>query len=572
MVNVECNMPETDMAAFLGEFDGTLDADEERQIRGLFPQYLFFHNEYGDDTGLFDASTPVRICHCTACGRSFEAIRGNYARGKMHHERLNCPECGALLEGIAAHKYKYSMTSLESWIKAAKLRVQPDGALLIEAGNARRCFTWDELDGVIDWYPVKRYYISRGTVQMWHKPEAQWEHCRPGRTEWLPTKTAGEPFAPNNMGYCNYNGSYALIGFERIYQSDSFKYCQIEDFYRYEYAAELAENKPARWMIRYLAQYAMHPQIEMAVKFGLNDAVRELIEDGRKNARLLDWNAERPADFLRMTKQDAKLFLRTEGSFMELKLWKETAPKMSIREFWKLAGTVGRENLPTLRLCAKKANVEIQKAAHYLDSLIPQCRHLATATPGQILGIWNDYLDMAGRLEYDLREETVAMPRDLQERHDAAANMLRVNGDAAEQKRYKKRRKLLEKRFAFDMNGMSILIPTSGREIIEEGKMLHHCVGGYAARHVEGKTTILFLRKTRKPARSYLTIEMNEIRGRFEIRQIHGYRNENVTPRPCDPREKFAWFLDAWLAWVNEGSRRERDGTPILPAGKEKTA
>ncbi len=63
----ECNMLPCDLEAALSEFDGSLDAEEEDQIRGLFPQYLFFHNEYGDDSGFDDNTTPVRVCHCTSC-------------------------------------------------------------------------------------------------------------------------------------------------------------------------------------------------------------------------------------------------------------------------------------------------------------------------------------------------------------------------------------------------------------------------------------------------------------------------------------------------------------------------
>lgn len=568
MGNAKCNLPTSEHEDVLSQFPTFLDAEEEDRIRGMFPQYLFFHMaDDFDETGLDASSKPVRVCHCTNCRQSFTAVRGNYARGKMHHEKLNCPQCGVEMEGIATYKYRYGMTSLTSRVKTAVAQLTPDGALLIEAGNARRSFNWDNLDGEIDWSPTKRYYLRRGMVQMWERVTI-WEGCHPVGHDWVPTKTVADPFPPNQMGYADYNGDYTVVCLDRIYQSKEWKYCQIGDFYYTNYAADLFEGVTARWIVKYLAWYALHPQIEMAVKFGFQEAVRDLIENGKKNARLLDWDATNPPGFLRLGKQDASAFLARGGDFEELRIWRENCKGLSLEQFHKISNRVGKTNLPTLRSCAKAARVDMPKALHYIESLMPACARYATVTPAQILQIWSDYLGMAEQLGYDLKAYGVAMPKNLQERHDAAAATVRINANAAEMKKYKYRRRKLEKKYAFSMGGYCVLVPVSSAEIVQEGKTLRHCVGGYAARHIEGKTTILFLRKEKTPGRSFLTIELREIKGRIEIQQIHGYRNEgyrNAVP----PRKKFAWFLDVWLGWVNQGSKRDKDGRPVLPAAKE---
>lgn len=569
MGNVRCNLREDMHVHVLEQFTDGIDAEEEDRIRGLFPQYLFFHNEDdADDSGYFQGNKPVRICHCTNCHEDFEAIRGNYARGKMHHEKLNCPQCGVEMEGIAVYKYRFEMPSLKRWIKTAVVRLTPDGALMIEAGTAVRSFTWDTLDGEIDWLPTCRYYLRRGTVQMW-RVHTIWEDSHAVGHDWMPTKTIADPFLPSIMGYADYYGDYTLIGFNRIYDNKEWRYCQIADFYHYEYGADLLGGDTARWIVKFLAWYAMHPQIEMAVKFGFSEAVRDLIENGKKNARLINWNAKNPPDFLRLGKQDAAAFLGTGGDYEELKIWRENCKDLTLKQYRALIGQVGKANLPTLRSCAKAAGVDMPKAASYMRSLVPCCGRYATETPEQILQIWGDYLGMAEKLGYDLREETVAMPKDLRARHDAAADIIRVNSTAAEMKRYKYRRRKLEKKYAFAMGGYCILIPTSSAEIVQEGQTLHHCVGGYAARHIEGKTTILFLRKQKTPGRSFLTIELKERKGMIEILQIHGYRNEGYR-HAVPPKKKFAWFLDPWLDWVNRGSERDRDGAPVLPIRTEK--
>ena len=52
------------------------------------------------------------------------------------------------------------------------------------------------------------------------------------------------------------------------------------------------------------------------------------------------------------------------------------------------------------------------------------------------------------------------------------------------------------------------------------------------------------------------------------IRQIHGYDNERSGGE--NPRKVHKEFLDTWLAWLKAGSRRDKDGNPVLPKREEK--
>ena len=585
----KCNLPEKDRDAALALFTGQLSEEQESTIKDLFPQYLFFRNEFPDD-GWEPATVPVRMCTCTACGEEFQAVRGNYAKGKLHHEKCNCPQCGREVEGIAVGKYKYDMPSLTKWVKVAVVDAAPDGALLIEAGEAKRRFTWDTLAGEIEWKPWKRYYLkpgenglprrsaprndSGGVVQMWSLTFGDWVCGHPTDWHWIPETCIKEPFPVNCMGYADYWGEYPIIGLETaLCRAPAFRYCQIQDFYHYEYGADLALPESARWIIKYLAWYAELPQIEMAVKLGLSDAVRELIESGKKNARLLDWSARRPDTFLRCSKEDARLFVKSELTFKDIKDWRG-AKGMSLGRWLSMVDQAGGiDNARELNAVAKTARVSFERALHYVKGLRPGCARGGGVPLQEIIRVWKDYLGMAEQLDYDFREETVRLPKDLKDRHDAAAAIIRHEASEKEKKRYEKRRKQLEKRFAFEMDGFKILVPASSAEIVQEGKTLHHCVGGYAARHLKGTATILFLRKSRKPGRSFLTIELYEERGKWKLRQIHGYKNEGYalpTARSTvEPNIRYAWFLDCWLGWVNAGSPRDKAGNPVLPGSKK---
>ena len=568
-MNPKCTLPEDMRRDALLQFDRvSLTSEEEQAARQLFPQYLFFRNEYEDD-GFHVSSTPIRLCTCTACGQSFEAVRGNYPRGKLHHEKCNCPRCGTVVEGIAAHKYKYAMPSLESWIKIAVARTGRDGALLIEAGNVRRRFSWDELEGVIDWYPMKRYYFGRDGAVEFYEKVIRWS-CgpfEPAEMAWTATKTIGDPFQPNVMGCCDYYGDYSIIGLAEALERSHLKYCQILRFYEERVAADLDDGRPARGMVKYLAWACQHPQIEMAVKLGLLEAVEDLVANGRKNAKYLNWKATKPNELIRMQPQDAKIFFHAGMDFADLKGWRDSGTKLRFQKYADMVDTVGgAKNFRELVACCTIAGCSPEVGLHYVNSLQPKCARYMVPTQ-QIIGTWKDYLNMAEQLNLDLTEKTVAMPRDLQTRHDNAADTVKVRSNEKELKRYKKRRRMLEQKYAFALGELCILVPKSAEEIVLEGRTLHHCVGGYAARHVNGVTTILFLRYRKKPGRSFLTIELMEDTGTVAIKQIHGYRNEGYEGA-VDPEIRFAGFLETWLSWVNNGSERDRDGLPVLPAAE----
>ena len=197
-------------------------------------------------------------------------------------------------------------------------------------------------------------------------------------------------------------------------------------------------------------------------------------------------------------------------------------------------------------------------------------------------------------MNYPLHRENVLLPRNLGGAHDEATQRHRERlvqeqaerrrewehqqaADEAERKRkialaeekYEERRLNLEKKYGFAMGGYVIRAPMDKDEILVEARKLQHCVGGYADRHIQGKTTILSMRKVKKPDEPWLTIEMSG----NKLIQIHGYKNEGlhtVKGRFApDPRKVYRDFLDTWLEWLEKGSKRDKKGDPRLPRKKK---
>lgn len=537
---LKCNLPPERHEEILRKFWDYPTQEEEDAVHDLFTPHVFFET-YGKR----------REVWATCCRQ--HGIIGKH--GPKHGSEASCPFCGQTAVWNAIGKYSERMTSLREETHVAFLRRDGD-ALLIEAMQIEISYTKDLIYGGIYYdmncWGQKAYYLAPGTVQMWVRTR-EWRCGEWTLPYWKAKTTVSEPFQPNTMGWACYQGDYTVIGTDALSETKAWRYCQLEDWMCYELAERWDE--PVKWAVTYLAAYAMWPQIEMAVKLGLAGAVTQLVVSGVKNAQILNWNARNPAAFLRLDKQQARVWLANGKDFDVFRAWRTDAPQLSPDKYVHIVGQLGGTHAAEDCIeCARLAGVKIEKAASYAGS---RAR----------VELWLDYLHMARELGYDLAEATVAMPKDLRERHDAADELLGMRRDQAVSAAYAKRYKKLCRKYEFAMSGLRIVVPKGGSEIVREGKTLHHCVGGYAARHIEGKTTILFLRHEKRPERPWMTIELT---GSDTIRQVHGYRNEGYA-HAQDPGERYGWFLDAWLAWVHNGSRRDKQKQPILEA-KEKTA
>lgn len=64
------------------------------------------------------------------------------------------------------------------------------------------------------------------------------------------------------------------------------------------------------------------------------------------------------------------------------------------------------------------------------------------------------------------------------------------------------------KAFEFAYGDFVVVLPQGGQDIIDEGHNMHHCVGSYVNRVVEGEDYIIFVRHKDKPNECYLTCEV----------------------------------------------------------------
>ena len=132
-----------------------------------------------------------------------------------------------------------------------------------------------------------------------------------------------------------------------------------------------------------------------------------------------------------------------------------------------------------------------------------------------------DHLDILRQLDADPLDDALTMPRDFAAIHAREAGRLKAASDKEKSKRVQKRAEKLGE-YQFAALGLVLRPMVSAEEIIREGAVLQHCVGGYVDRYANGKTIILCLREEEAPATPKYTVEFTTA---GKLVQVRGYRN-----------------------------------------------
>lgn len=541
---------------------------ELREINGLFRAYIFRRSRTGE---VWTSCCGVHKCivHCENDGQrqvleADHVPQPQYRWGKCLNPvesgwRVRCPWCGAKA-AVKELGRCGERKNLWEYRRAVVLR-QWRGALWACAydcfkGYGKGRLLTDSprtvLLGVYRFAPGRAEEISRpwwadGPLGGYR------EQTAPGK------KKLWKLSAP--YGYCSeYGTGYEVVGLEELGKS-AFRYCGAEDLQKH---CDL---------IRLLTACCFYgDKIEWLHKLGLHSAVSDLVDAGKKNARLLNWSAEKPRDFLPVPVKTVQALRRDVGN---------SEQTMEALSLWRrLRGTGAQDSVEACEALAKIAR------GHRLDHLTALMRRHGLA-PGRLvrylekgagavalstrLELWTDYMDAAAGVGLNLENPIFLLPRDLDRKHDETTAAWAAMQDLAKDKKYRERLRKLTRRYSYTDGTYLIRPPVSGAEIKREGQMLHHCVGGYAGRHLSGATTILFLRRRDRPGKPLVTIEM---RGNAIV-QIHGWDDERTScpdnPERISCRELYGTFLEGWTGWLAAGSRRDKRGRPILPRkiGKE---
>lgn len=548
-----------------------MPTEEERAaVNGLYEAYIFYREAKGGRE-IF-ASCCQR--HIGADDRTIPPLYD--ADWKRHNDRLTCPFCGARAT-MKEIRHLGKRKGLVEYKPVVFLR-ERDGALWALAAWTSKEYQRELLDEPT-YHIVGVYHFAIGKAV---KYEGFWgrnkyEHvCAEERSIDPRRRRINEPFTDGSGCMFTYE-PYHVFGLDAMERSD-FRYCQYE---RYRQASLWGKGNLHKSLMKYLAACCVYPRdVEMLMKCGAGELVKDLVGGKTKNAKIYRWGAGDPRKAFGLDGQELRAWRESKTDAYKIgdyKRLKKYGRKTSFEELRAIRDGMGYHYGDFMRE-ADELGVRPIKLFRYFEK---QAQLGAYDRPGDAFREWQGYVGVAGALEWSLDERTVKYPRDLRRRHDEATQELNLRlareKAAAERARRKAERKLIRetqdrlkawrKKYNFRMGGYLIRIAETPEEIGQEGRTLEHCVGGYAERHMAGRTTILFLRDEKAPDTPLVTIEMS---GNGLV-QIHGYRNEGYKGAE-DPRITYKDLLETWLDWINRGSPRNKAGEPRLKTKGTKAA
>ena len=135
-----------------------------------------------------------------------------------------------------------------------------------------------------------------------------------------------------------------------------------------------------------------------------------------------------------------------------------------------------------------------------------------------VLRTWADYLSMAMRLNMDTSDSIIYRVRKLKQRHqelvercNELADDLFVEKMLNTYPNINEVCQSIQELYSYKDRSYMVIVPSDAKDIMQEGKALHHCVGNqerYYERISTRESYVLFLRRTRNPDKSYYTLEI----------------------------------------------------------------
>ena len=354
---------------------------------------------------------------------------------------------------------------------------------------------------------------------------------------------------------CNLNGMNNIVIRDGWILPETYK--ELKDtMFRYsalkEYAQKVGKINP----IEYLKRYQEIPQMEVLVKIGLTGIVEKLVK--QYYGIVANKNARRPDEFLGIWKERVRQLIKKNGDtslLSAMKMEKRAGQRWTDEQIEQLSETGLSES-------------KVEQAMKYmtLQKLLNRIEKYAGCQYGGCSGAierihraattYTDYLSMRERLGYDLNNTVYQQPHNLKKAHDKM--VMETNKEEMDkhirmaEEKYPNIRKCyrnLRKKYFYEDETYMIRPARSAGEIVTEGRLLHHCVGGdgYLNSHNSGRTYILMLRFRSDPETPYITVEIDAKNPR--IIQWYGERD-----RKPDEKNMKCW-IERYLENLKNGAR-----------------
>lgn len=330
-----------------------------------------------------------------------------------------------------------------------------------------------------------------------------------------------------------------------------------------------------QWPILYVRTWKAMPVIENLIKTNFVHLVEDLIDMECGQGEIpfavlndLDLAKKRPHEMLHMDKESFRQ-LNAEGarhwkrecyqSWVEYHTSGGSVNALEFSDYWRRFTSYGVSTVLEMR--EMYPDIDFPKIDRYMRK-----QGLSRTEIRLLPDSWKMTKRLTGRTV--LTDEEL-WPRHLLEAHERLTQMERAQKVSGGEKLYEAGFQAILDRYGclqWTDGELCILLPKNNGELILEGSVLRHCVGGYGPAHVDGTDVIFFVRHYRRPERSYYTLDI-DMSGLPTEKQLHGYGNERHGAQKQYPHKipaKVRDFCDRWkrevlLPWYHEQQKAKAE-------------
>lgn len=452
---------------------------------------------------------------CYVCGQKVRAEDQRFTQ----HNIVICPLCGtrvrAILEGSSAYSADYVQN-------IAALQMGKDGkTLFIRAWHLCRDpkAEYQNIEDYLDEF--QRFAIRDDKVAKWLKEGKNgyyFHYERYAFSDWQRVKGTEVYDGLHNF----YTGNIRAVT-----QNTKLQYADIEGY--------INTNDRYKNVIRFILDFARYPVMEFLQKGGYDTLIAEWIAGFNKEYRAaINKQGKTLPECFKMPTRNLRLLEPQEWSAKKLAAMQwlskrtEKLNEEYTRIFLKELPFTDRIE-PCLRYVNLKALLKYLLKQERSGLRIPDIAYA-------------DYIGECEKLGLDLSSKEVLFPRDIHEAHRRTSAQVKYKADEKKTAEFKAVTEKLEK-LAYQSGELLIRPARLPKELTDEGKTLHHCVGGYVDRVASGSTAIFFIRLVNYPDKPYYTLELKN----KKVQQCYTLRDKTCE----EVGEPFVQsFVDEWMKKV----------------------
>ena len=490
---------------------------------------------------------PVARCTCSACGGEWltnvYGYNGTYPEFENHDgiclngHATTCPECGAKVE--AAYYTRLKKHPIKS-------TAYPWEVINIGGNIAFICwaiiYEIDEYGPAL--YPEKRNAYVLDTAGHWHRFTAM---QRMGWSSMSGMEYTGHWYKMDKFSVTDGGWSKVLPHDPAVYEGTALENAKLE---------KLEATGAVIDLLLYARTYTRHKAIENITQNTpmLAAAAMQYIK-GPMGLDWINWKTARPHEMLYMDKQEYKAvaglsepesreIIARQHAVAICKAWgapKEYAGKLGAAG---IGFAIDQKKNETLHrwglvatwnyICKQAAAMADQPKRDRLQDAISLC-----------VDYWAD-MEKAG---LDTESRVVVFPSNVRTAHARAVQAIKYAQDEKLRKAFAKQAERLAP-LQWEHGDLLITPAQNEGQLIAEGKILGHCVGGYGESHCKGKS-IFFIRHTDAPDLPFYTLQLNTKTG--VVLQNRGERNRDRTQEVRDFEEQ--WLAVIVTPWIQKKTK-----------------